>query len=149
MCCSIVVIIHTGWSQWSGQRASYKRPHILIASVEFLSSTEVQESMSKFPTVEFLTRWGTRSVIVASHLGTGRLWSTLLTSARFFCRFCSCSEIHLKSMPREGSRRQDARLRLYQLELHQPAGKESCIKPNLACGNMPAHLLGTLLLNSR
>ena len=39
--------------------------------------------MSKFPTVEFLTRWGTRSVIVASHLGTGHLWSTL-TSARFF-----------------------------------------------------------------
>ena len=70
-----------------------KRPHILIASVEFLSSTEVQGSMSKFPTVEFLTRWGTRSVIVASHLGTGRLWSTLLTSARFFCRFCSCSEL--------------------------------------------------------
>ena len=86
---------------------------------------------------------------MASHLGTGRLWSTLLTSARFFCRFCSCSEIHLKSMPREGSRRQDARLRLYQLELHQPAGKETRIKPNLACGNMPAHLLGTLLLNSR
>ena len=28
-------------------------------------------------------------------------------------------------MPREGSRRQDARLRLYQLELHQPAGKET------------------------
>ena len=60
-----------------------KRPHILITSVEFLSSTEVQGSMSKFPTVEFLTRWGTRSVIVASHLGTGHLWSTL-TSARFF-----------------------------------------------------------------
>ena len=53
-------------------------------------------------------------------------------------------------MPREGSRRQDARLRLYQLELHQPAGKERTrIKPNLACGNMPAHLLGTLPMDSR